>query len=70
MQTLPSSRSYYRGWNKPSEIVCSETWMKTSSDLCRIEGYSLYFNKQLINKSNGVAVFVRNHFNYTIKKMK
>ena len=46
--------------NKPSVIVCSETWRPHQGGLYQISGYKLYLNGSEINKADGVAVYMRN----------
>ena len=45
--------------NKPSVIVCSETWRPHQDGLYQISGYKLYLNESETNKADGVAVYIR-----------
>lgn len=43
---------------KPDIIICTETWKFLSLDKYAIDGYKIYHNNSVLNKADGVIVYV------------
>lgn len=49
--------------NKPSVIVCSETWIINHVNSFNLTGYKNFYNGSKINKADGVVLYIRNSIN-------
>ncbi|XP_024940769.1 uncharacterized protein LOC112494347 [Cephus cinctus] len=52
--------------NKPSVIICTESWNLHGLAICNLNGYDSYFNESKINKADGVVFFVKKGLNNEI----
>lgn len=46
--------------NKPSVIVCTETWIIKQIHLFNLPDYKIFYNESKINKADGVVLYIRN----------
>lgn len=51
---------------KPIVIICTETWLQEKESFCSILGYNFYSNNKSLNRSDGVAMYVKKNANYKI----
>ena len=53
--------------NKPSVIICSETWIIKHVELFKLSEYKIFYNDSKINKADGVVVYIRNDISQDTK---
>lgn len=44
---------------KPSVIICTETWVLQSYEFFNLDEYKIFYNESKINKSDGIVMCIK-----------
>ena len=53
-------------YNKPTIIVCTETWIIQHIEYFQLFGYNTFYNSSKINKADGVELYIREYISHEI----
>ena len=53
-------------YNKPTIIVCTETWIIQPIEYFQLSGYNIYYNSSKINRADGVVLYIRKVISHEI----
>ena len=53
-------------YNKPTIIVCTETWIIQHIEYFQLSGYNIYYNSRKINRADGVVLYIRKDISHEI----
>lgn len=55
--------------NKPSVIVCAETWTLFNTEIFKLSGYKIYYNDSKINKADGTVIYINENIIQNTQKI-